>query len=187
MLLGLFYCSKSLRKRSLQQHPKRILTMTIDPSAPPESRPGRRASPSLNPKLAKRKGELAELVFVLKAISLGFPVSKPFGDSEPYDLIVEDRGRLIRIQVKSAYTSTRHGYSIGTLHNGQTAQYVPGEVDFIAGYVAPHQAWYIIPIDQIAGHAHIRLYPRGPTRKGGANFEQYRDAWHLLRDHDGEP
>ena len=161
--------------------------MTIETSAPPEPGLERRASEAINPQLSKRKGELAELVFVLKAISLGFPVSKPYGDSEPYDLIVEASGRLIRIQVKSAYTSTRHGYSIGTLHNGSTAEYTPGEVDFIAAYVSPHQAWYIIPIDQITGHAHIRLYPGGPTRKGGANFEQYREAWDLLRSRHHAP
>jgi hypothetical protein len=30
----------------------------------------------------KRKGEAAELAFMLKAVSLGFGVAKPWGDSE---------------------------------------------------------------------------------------------------------
>jgi hypothetical protein len=39
----------------------------------------------------KRRGELAELAFTLKAASLGFGVSRPFGDSERYDAIVDAR------------------------------------------------------------------------------------------------
>lgn len=39
----------------------------------------------------KRRGELAELAFTLKAASFGFGVSKPFGDSERYDVILDSR------------------------------------------------------------------------------------------------
>ncbi len=42
----------------------------------------------------KRRGELAELAFTLKAASLGFGVSKPFGDSERYDTIIDARHLL---------------------------------------------------------------------------------------------
>ena len=38
----------------------------------------------------KRKGEIAELIFVIKASSMGFAVSKPYGDSEAYDLVIEE-------------------------------------------------------------------------------------------------
>lgn len=39
----------------------------------------------------KRRGELAELAFTLRAYQLGFGVSKPYGDSERYDTIVDPR------------------------------------------------------------------------------------------------
>ena len=39
----------------------------------------------------KRRGELAELAFTLKAAHLGFGVSRPFGDSERYDAIIDAR------------------------------------------------------------------------------------------------
>jgi hypothetical protein len=154
--------------------------MTIESSATPELRHATTPAPSSSYD-PKRKGEMAELVFVLKAISLGFPVSKPYGDSEPYDLIIEDNHRLVRIQVKSAFSTTRRGYSIGLFHRHGTALYLADEIDFIAAYVGPQDAWYIIPVDQITGHVHIRLYPRGASRRGGADYEQYREAWHLLR------
>ena len=36
----------------------------------------------------KRRGEMAEAAFVAKAVSLGFGVAKPWGDSDPFDFIV---------------------------------------------------------------------------------------------------
>ena len=37
----------------------------------------------------KRRGEIAELAFMQKAVSLGFGVAKPWGDSERYDFILD--------------------------------------------------------------------------------------------------
>ena len=53
---------------------------------------------------SKRKGELSEAAFLLKATSLGFGVAKPWGDSERYDFILDSRERLWRVQVKSVGT-----------------------------------------------------------------------------------
>jgi hypothetical protein len=39
----------------------------------------------------KRRGELAELEFVLQAASRGFGVARPYGDSERYDVILDSR------------------------------------------------------------------------------------------------
>jgi len=55
---------------------------------PPASRPNPARQRELN---TKRRGELAELAFTLKAARLGFGVSRPFGDSERYDAIVDAR------------------------------------------------------------------------------------------------
>ena len=65
---------------------------------PPASRPRTIALPADSPHpvsahelITKRRGELAELAFTLKATSLGFAVSKPYGDSERYDFILDPR------------------------------------------------------------------------------------------------
>ena len=39
----------------------------------------------------KRRGEIAELAFLLKATSLGFGVAKPWGDSDRFDFIITSR------------------------------------------------------------------------------------------------
>jgi PD-(D/E)XK endonuclease len=41
----------------------------------------------------KRRGELAELAFTLKATALGFTVSRPYGESNRYDFIVDFCGK----------------------------------------------------------------------------------------------
>jgi hypothetical protein len=133
---------------------------------------------------SKRKGVMAELIFVVKASSMGFAVSKPYVDNEPYDLIVEENGRLLRIQVKSVFTTNRWGYSIAVArrrHRRPTVQYSAQEIDFIAAYVVPHDAWYIIPVSEIGSSKQIHLYPEGAKRVDGAHFEKYREAWDLLR------
>src|SRR5437867_12101805 len=45
-----------------------------------------------NVRSSKRRGEVVELAFLYKAVSLGFGVAKPYGDSECYDFIVDWSG-----------------------------------------------------------------------------------------------
>jgi hypothetical protein len=133
---------------------------------------------------SKRKGEMAELIFVIKAASLGFAVSKPYGDSEAYDLVIEEDGRLLRIQVKSAFTTVRWGYSVAVARHRlrrNAVRYSAKEIDFVAAYIAPHDAWYIVPVGEIVSRAHIRLYPEGTKKRDGGYFEKYREAWDQLR------
>lgn len=54
-----------------------------------------------------RKGEIAEALFVAKALSLGMNVSKPFGQNCRYDFMVETMGRAVRVQVKSTWMDRR--------------------------------------------------------------------------------
>lgn len=131
----------------------------------------------------KRRGELAELIFVLKAATMGLAVCKPFGDSLPYDVVIESHHRLLRIQIKASFVSTRAGYCINLGTRGDAPGrhfYTPDEVDFIAAYVVLHDAWYIIPVTEISGRTHLRLYPAGSRRKDHGEFERFREAWHLI-------
>ncbi len=127
----------------------------------------------------KRKGELAELAFTFKAASLGLAVCKPYGDSLPFDFIVQRGRRSLRVQVKSTFRSIRAGHEVG-MHGPDKRPYTAEEVDFIAAYIVPHDAWYIIPIEAIGGRKTIRLYPKGSSRAGAGRFEEFFEAWHLL-------
>src|SRR5438128_1634725 len=60
----------------------------------------------------KRTGELAEAAFVVKAASLGFAVSKPWGDSERYDFILDAGLRTWRVQIKCTESTNAGGYQV---------------------------------------------------------------------------
>lgn len=123
----------------------------------------------------KRRGELAELAFLYKAASLGYAVSKPYGDSLPYDFLLDCAGRLVRVQVKSVASSYRGLYRISSgSGNHHKTPYSPGDIDILAAYVVPHDAWYLIPIRALAGVLTIALCPHRPSRR---RFEPFREAW----------
>ena len=126
----------------------------------------------------KRRGEWAEMKFMVRAAEAGFTVSKPYGDSALYDFIVDAGGVLSRVQVKSVSVAQRDAYRIcsGSGHRSKTA-YTPSDLDFLAAYVIPHDAWYIIPVAAFTPVKTLRLRPHHPSRR---RFELYREAWRLL-------
>jgi len=171
----------------------------------------------------KRRGELAELVFLLIATRLGFGVSKPYGDSERYDFILDSRDLnttegcpilrdvrrlgdsnrgtsnppchsdrreepallrdhppLWRIQVKCSTQLLNGLYRINA-HRRSGRRAVPyrqGEIDFIAAYIIPEDTWYIIPLHAVRSTS--LLFRRKNDHRPGL-YDQYREAWHLLR------
>jgi PD-(D/E)XK endonuclease len=142
----------------------------------------------------KRMGELAELAFMYRAASEGIGVAKPYGDSHAYDFLVQHGRRLARVQVKSCFTKRERGqtgFTILARHRmkkGAGVAYSQEDVDFIAAYVAPCATWYLIPVEALNGSISIRLYPGlcagGKTKRSGAFYETYREAWHLLKQPD---
>ena len=128
----------------------------------------------------KRRGELAELAFMRKAISLGFGVAKPWGDSDRYDFILDSGGRLWRAQVRSTEYLNHGGYAVHTYVNvnRQVAPLTAHEVDVIVTYIVPLDLWYVVPI-QFADCKNLWFYPHGS--KKGSRFERFREAWGLLK------
>jgi hypothetical protein len=133
----------------------------------------------------KRLGEVAELAFILKATSLSLTPSRPYGDRRPYDFLLECGKHALRIQVKSVFNNRPrdgHRFSVNVgQHRGRgRAAYTSEDIDFVVAYVAPQNAWYVIPVDALSGRTFINLYPLGKRRSDGGLFEKYREAWHLL-------
>lgn len=61
-----------------------------------------------------QRGQLAELIFIRKAASLGFAVAKPWNEGERYDAIVRVGHALWRVQVKSVLAKRLHGPTIAS-------------------------------------------------------------------------
>jgi hypothetical protein len=132
----------------------------------------------------KRIGERSEAAFLHQAIQRCFAVSKPWGDSERYDFILDNRPQpniqLSRIQVKctaslraGAY-ETRATYTYGNQHYVYTKR----DIDFIAAHVVPLDLWYIIPVEVCTPQPMLRFYPHRTAKT--MRLEEYREAWHLL-------
>jgi len=156
----------------------------------------------------KRRGEISELAFALAAARQGFGISRPYGDSERYDIILDSsnispvipnraqgalrnllyssiRPRLVRVQVKSS-TQLQYGLYRVNAHrriNGRAVPYTLAEIDFFAAYVIPEDSWFIFPLTHILGATAVTLSPKR-RRKPHIN-DPYREAWHLLRQPDG--
>lgn len=122
----------------------------------------------------KLRGEWAEMRFMTRAAEHGLMVSKPWGDSAPYDLMVEHHGRVLRIQVKSTYCKRDNCYKCHVSANG--IPYAKDRVDFIAAYVIPADVWYIVPITAVGTQAHLLLAPHRQNSK----YDRYKEAWRLL-------
>jgi hypothetical protein len=149
--------------------------------SPVETTPGKN-SPRQRETTTKRRGELAELAFILKARTLGFSLAKPFGDSERYDFIVDSGKDLWRIQVKSTTTVLNGRYHVNSHRrtNGNVVAYDPSEIDFLVAYIIPEDAWFILPIHAILTRTSLLFCFKDDPKAG--LYGEYREAWHLLRD-----
>ena len=86
------------------------------------------------------------------------------------------------MQVKSSSYGVpgRSGYAVNASHVGKGCKskaYDAEEIDFLVAYCSA-DAWYIVPVNQLASLRFLRVYPSGC--RGGGRFESFREAWHLM-------
>src|ERR1041385_2961706 len=142
------------------------------PSVPEE-----KSACRLGGNLTKRRGELAEAAFLVKAASMGIGVAKPWGDSERYDFIIDAGGRLLKVQIKSAHclsAARSGGYHIRAQPR-QNVSYRPDEIDLLIAYIVPLDLWYVFPPEAFVNMTSVHLFPNSDQRR--SRFEQYREAW----------
>jgi hypothetical protein len=126
----------------------------------------------------KHRGELAELAFMRKAATLGFAVAKPWGDCDRYDVIVRIGKIFWRVQIKSVWSKAlgRPHYRVWTT-GSRKSLYSADEIDFLVAYLFPEDIWYVFPVELIENRRAVHIRP-GLKR---SSFEQYREAWNLMR------
>ena len=129
---------------------------------------------------SKERGELAEMMFMVKAAKMGMATAKPYGDSRRYDFIVDVGPRLWKVQVKSSNALQYGSYMINLQRNanGETIPYDPAEIDFVVGYVMPCDAWFVMPVEVLAGQKTAKLCLHGNGRSG--RLGKYFEAWGLM-------
>jgi hypothetical protein len=132
----------------------------------------------------KQRGEWVELKFMAEAAARGYPVLKPWGDSLAYDVGVDHKDGMIRVQVKSTSARNGTGYFCQFHRNYLAHPYTPEELDPFAAYVIPENLWYLIPAVVILKptvKVAATLCPMTTLKKNRYRYEHYREAWNLLR------
>jgi hypothetical protein len=121
--------------------------------------------------ISGRKGDASELEFMSRACRLDLRVAKPWGNVDPYDVLVAIGREFWRVQVKCAFRGKDGGYDTG----GRRGGYTKDQVDFVAAHLVAVNVWYIVPIEVCEGQAKLHFRPGGK-----AKYEKYREAWCLL-------
>jgi len=106
--------------------------------------------------ISKDIGNIAEINFIHRFITHRVPVSIPYGNAEPYDIIIETIEGFKSIQIKNAnykdgkvtaYIDNRQGYSNYT-HNSYK-----GVVDYLGIYCPQLDECYIIPSNELNNYS----------------------------------
>lgn len=130
----------------------------------------------------KRMGTLYEQMFTTEALKRGLDISNTVGDYSPYDFIIDNGRKLIRIQVKGTQAPQKSGYKITVAKGNSMNEKVardPDSFDFIAAVVMAEgdAHWYIIPEDEIGAKLSIKLFV---NPKSKAKYEKFKHGWDLI-------
>ena len=127
----------------------------------------------------KELGEIAEAEFLRTVLRKRIAVSKPWGESRGYDFILDDEGRLHRVQVKAAFRGERErGYSLRTYRSSKRC-YTAKDIDVLAGYVDPGRIWYLFPVRVVKKLRSLKLFPGSKGKR--SKHEKWREAWWVVK------
>lgn len=131
--------------------------------------------------MSKKKGIEAEVLFMYECIRRGYTVALPYGDNAKYDLIVDIKGKLRRVQVKAIHAKNTTGDCYRLKQRGQHLKdaYTEKDIDILAIYVKDSNSWYLFKSDEIVTNA-IQLYPHRHNPKGFYEFGHSR--WEILKE-----
>jgi hypothetical protein len=127
----------------------------------------------------KELGEIAEAEFLRTVLRKKIAVSKPWGENRGYDFILDDEGRLHRVQVKAAFRGEQErGYSLRTYRSSKRC-YTAKDIDVLVGYVDPGRVWYLFPVRVIRKLRSLKLFPGSKNKR--SKHEKWREAWWVVK------
>ena len=124
-----------------------------------------------------QKGALAESAIVHAAVKLGLGVFRPLSDGERWDLILNLRPQLVRVQCKTAvlhgevlsvplYSSRRNA------HGFVKRVYTSDEIDAVAAYWPELERCFLLPMGMFAARTYLQLR-LAPSK----NYQRARVNW----------
>ena len=135
----------------------------------------------------KLKGDIAEQAAIMKALEHGWAALKPLGDRLPYDLVLDIKGKLVKIQIKSAWLDKMWGNFVVDNRRTKTNRrrmlrepYKKSDFDFAAVYLDGINIFYVFPIEVFIAYGSIIHFVEEKKRQRKPLSANYRDAWDLI-------
>lgn len=121
----------------------------------------------------KAKGELVEQIVITELMKLGVVVSKPVGDNQPYDLVVELSDKLYKVQVRTAWirknsSTLKVAFQSARLNTkGMTRTSNKDKVDYYITYSFETNKCYILKCDSLENINSVCLQLNDEFNNGG--------------------
>jgi|SRR3989338_2174197 len=131
------------------------------------------------------KADIGESAVITELLKRGFNVLKSVGDRLPYDLAIDVSGKLIRIQVKSAWFY-KGAYKIDTRMTKTNRRamvrkyYNKNDFGFAIIYIQDLNIFYIMPQKIFSGYKSEISLVETPKRQRKPKSVEYRERWDLL-------
>ena len=122
----------------------------------------------------KNIGDISEAQIIARLLLLGKTVLQPFGDNQRYDLVIDDRGKFIRIQVKTGKLKsgviTFNTCSSTIIRRSVVGKNYKGDIEFFGVYCPQNNKCYLVPITEVSNSATKGSLRVDPTK----NKQNYR-------------
>ena len=135
----------------------------------------------------KLKADVAESAVVTELLKRGFRVLQPVGDRLPYDIGVDRAGKLIRIQVKSAWFNKKDACYVVDARRTKTnrrrmlrQRYASDDFDFAVIYLADVHVFYVLPVSTFVRYGSTITIVESEKRQRRPQSAEYRERWDLL-------
>jgi len=128
-----------------------------------------------------RRGDAAEAITKAEFVTRGFEVLEPTTDNSRYDFVIEVDDRLLKMQSKTAFSSTDGTVAFDTIstrvkNSGYDRDGYEGEIDYFVVFNPILDETYLVHIDEAAAQRmEIRYVEPKRNQWAGVNWhEDYR-------------
>lgn len=121
---------------------------------------------------SKTVGDRSEGQVLAALLKAGKVVLMPFGDNQRYDIVIDEKGRFGRIQVKTGRLlkngAIRAWTTSSARRGGKRRGYVD-EADYFAIYCPENDKVYMMPVRQV-GQPRVTLWPKSKNWPANTDF-----------------
>ena len=135
----------------------------------------------------KLKADIAESAVVTELLRRGFRVLHPVGDRLPYDVAIDLNGKLLRIQIKSAWPVRAKDYFAVDVRRTKTnrrvmrrERYTVDDFDFAILYIDEGEVFYVMPAAVFNSYGSTISLVETKKRQRQPQASKYRERWDLL-------